>query len=115
MSKICTSIEQSKHLLELGLDTWTADMSYYETVNGNYYPQLGRKEENDIPAWSLSALVELSSNYRNKTDILRRVYHRTKGVYYVPRNSDIPPSDFYANAIDAIYEIVVWLLENKKL
>ena len=33
MNKICTSIEQSKKLLELGIDVNTADMDYIQFAN----------------------------------------------------------------------------------
>ena len=67
---IATNIEQSKHLLELGLNTKTADMSYSEEYFGK--DNDGNDEwcwrlnackfidvEGIIPAWSLSALLEV--------------------------------------------------------
>lgn len=67
---IATTIEQSKHLLELGLDPKTADMSYSEEYFGK--DNDGNDEwcwrlnackfidvEGIIPAWSLSALLEV--------------------------------------------------------
>lgn len=63
MSVICTTIDQSKKLLELGVDVYTADMywwsngeSYYCEVmeDGDFYESDGH-----IPAWSLSALLKL--------------------------------------------------------
>lgn len=76
MSKICTSIEQSKKFIELGIDVNTADMciSLFTIItNGskeikqvliplNYsnvteYPTPDFIER--FPAWSLSALLDL--------------------------------------------------------
>ena len=93
MIKICTSIEQSKKLLSLGIDPSTADMMYqeYETVKGDDYDydyklQPFYSEELDgIPAWSLTVLSEL-----------------------------MPDSDLckhYDNAIDAAVDMVTLLLE----
>ena len=107
MNKICTSIEQSKHLLELGLDTKTADMSHYETTAGDYYLQVGKEYEDDIPAWSLSALLDLipmpyqlTSNSEDKYQfmLINNLRH-----------------DWYNTPLEAVYTMVVWLLENKKL
>ena len=66
MNKICTTLEQSKKLIELGLDSSTSDMTYYwfhdcETDSVFYELELckGRINDNDIPSWSLSALLSL--------------------------------------------------------
>ena len=65
MNKICTSIEQSKKLIELGIDVSTADMLWtydfvVNDINGlNVISEQLKPEENDIPAWSLSALLGL--------------------------------------------------------
>ena len=81
MKKICTTIEQSKKLIELGIDVDTSDMRYgyiapYDfsdrMYDGGYdevpYPKDFLKRnpnfsENDydseLPAWSLTALLNL--------------------------------------------------------
>lgn len=59
MTKICTTIEQSKRLMELGLDRKTSDMYYWcgsALRIGGYRAQ---DEELDVPAWSLSALLKI--------------------------------------------------------
>ena len=81
-SSPCTSIDQSKRLLLLGLKKETADMSHrYSNIGDNYEesvfpyssilalkermnkPILGRGWEElygrDIPAWSLHRLIEM--------------------------------------------------------
>ena len=69
-SQVCTTIEQSKRLLELGLKPETADMYYHEgseDVAGNieYHKNIRREREilypDYIPAWSLDRLMELNS------------------------------------------------------
>lgn len=123
MNKICTSIEQSKHLLELGLDPETADMWYTlsedeelkilsinkETLRGNKF----------VPAWSLSALLDLIphtmftgikfdlNNYSDNLNVWTASYSE--------KDSETGIIRLKATPIDAIYEIVVWLLKNKKL
>jgi hypothetical protein len=56
---ICTTIEQSKKLMELGIDRKSSDMYYWcgsDLRLGGYKAQ---DEEFDIPAWSLSALMDV--------------------------------------------------------
>ena len=65
MSNIATTIEQSKHLLELGLDPKTADMVWVCYAAGGYRLEVLHRElferimETDIAAWSLTALLEV--------------------------------------------------------
>lgn len=73
-SQICTTKEQSQHLLDLGLKPETADMSYYildyepvltigmaqvyrETIKGGKI--IGKQSAEIIPAWSLHRLMEI--------------------------------------------------------
>lgn len=63
--KYYTSIEQSKKLLELGLNPNTADMFYPKIDEGLYsvFPVIGyeifKKQISDIPCWSLGALLDV--------------------------------------------------------
>ena len=73
MSQIATTIEQSKRVLEAGLDPRSADMKHTRLViesdgdgycsigpRNNYHIESGRaKFEDEIPAWSLSRLIDL--------------------------------------------------------
>ena len=84
-NKICTSIEQSKKLLKLGIDVNTADMRYgyiapydysdrmfdggYDEVpypkdflkkNPNFYED---EYDSELPAWSLTALLDVLPFY----------------------------------------------------
>lgn len=73
-SQICTTIEQSKRLLDLGLKPETADMSYYildnepvltigiaqvyrEIIKGGKIVE--KQNAEIIPAWSLHRLMEI--------------------------------------------------------
>lgn len=61
-SQICTTKEQSKRLLALGLKKETADMHYHWLVC-NEWPKLflyfNPPQLDDIPAWSLHRLIEM--------------------------------------------------------
>lgn len=73
-SQICTTLEQSQRLLDLGLSPETADMSYYrlddepisticmaqvyrETIKGGKI--IEKQNAEIIPAWSLHRLIEI--------------------------------------------------------
>ncbi len=65
-SKICTTREQSKRLIELGLNTLTADMTWKDNVpeckpyGRNLNMKLfSTRNEYTYPAWSLNALLKL--------------------------------------------------------
>ena len=70
-SQICTSVEQSKRLLELGIKKETADMKLiwlYCCRDEDYYqpmPNDFSTSNDDIPAWSLHRLMEMYGNNYN--------------------------------------------------
>ena len=59
-SQICTTIEQSKRLLELGLKPETADMYIFDDE-----VYIGKPNIDDIPAWSLHRLIELYKDVKD--------------------------------------------------
>lgn len=132
MSKICTSVEQSKILLKLGIDVKTANMYYMyryweidENTIGNqsdasigfdldsYLGKDNGKTYHYIPAWSLSALLELmpkveSDGYEGYP-ILE---HDDEGFAL---SSYVYNTNYYNEPIDAVFEIICWLKENNKI
>lgn len=60
-NKICTSIEQSQKLVELGIDVNTADM-IYNVFDESYVRHGIPIDKYHTPAWSLAALMELIPN-----------------------------------------------------
>lgn len=58
-SQICTTEEQSKRLLALGLKKETADMGWVKLLNGDGYVIAIAEDYSfiDIPAWSLHRLL----------------------------------------------------------
>ena len=138
MNKICTSLEQSKKLVELGIDVDTADMRYgyiapYEysdrMYEGGYdevpYPKDFLKKnpnfsENDydgeFPAWSLSALLELiPTSIDEYTEDFSQLELTKCSVSYVYANGNLRKGFLKDNFLDAIFEMIVWLKENNKL
>ena len=123
MNKICTSLEQSKKLIELGLDANTADMCYrIVAYNPNdthvYQPYcfVGTLES-DIPAWSLSALLDvlpLEIETHKQTDG-HKIYYYVES--YIKRmGKDIYLStERHENLVDACVEIILNLHGQKLL
>lgn len=117
-----TTIEQSKKLLKLGLKDETADMWY---INGEGNPHIGNWNENqhdwdDIPAWSLSALLQLAPK-TIKDDIseckldLTPMEGKWSCAYVRCTNRHCAICNFYyEEPIDAVFEMFCWVLENKK-
>ena len=118
-----TSIEQSKKLIELGLNIETADMRYekeckeailgfntvaYEYSKGYSVPY--------IPCWSIGALMEMMPNINDDDEIANPCLVKSSGeeyyVTYTTLTKEILSSDIYANPVDACYEMVVWLLNH---
>ena len=122
MNKICTSIEQSKELIELGIDVNTADMYWWH--NGQRY-YVETKEHNDfqksdIPTWSLSALLELMPKIHEERPKLDTGRIQTEKYYVEYPYHESTKYDWYStklcnSAVDAAFEMVVWLKKNKKL
>lgn len=138
MNKICTSIKQSKKLIELGIDVNTADM-VYQSVEDKYgdgkWKSIPRNNslnigyDDDIPCWSLSALLNLmpKSICIHKTEhsgyfyflewqfandnSLRYVGHDRKCLVDIYSDHDYN----YKDEIDTAVEMIVWLKENKKI
>ena len=112
-TKICTSIEQSERLVKLGLDKSTADMHYfsdgynltrldigYDKDNAKFYRGTKNKY---IPAWSLTALLELMPN--NFIELTK-----DGGMYRIKAEQKYY-SCLVENPIDAAFEMIVYLIE----
>lgn len=133
MSKICISVEQSKRLQSLGIDVNSADMHYVrkktnfmgKPVDGKWSePKLGNPENANyvvqnfssyetIPAWSLSALLALMPVLDIDGEPV--FFWLTTGLetwYAEYVNEAIFDAK---NPIDAVFEMVCWLKENKKI
>lgn len=120
MNKICTSLEQSQKLLELGIDVNTADM-FYTIIDQGLYLEVKQGIEpskDDIPAWSLVALLSLIKDkcgyfelvylkqiIDGRANLLEDVHRLSTDVYDV----------YQKEAVDACYEMIVKLYELKML
>ena len=121
MNKICTSLEQSKKLMELGINTSSADMSYSSIHNIGQelsycnLPLSILRMADDIPAWSLTSLLELMPRIEHLKpfiDLSPNLNSEEVSIYYHSEDSPYIVKD---NLIDAAFEMVVWLKENGKI
>ena len=128
MTKTCTSLEQSKKLIELGIDISTADMCYRYRWSNNSFINLPCAEKarepitGDIPAWSLTALLGLMPKlheFENDSDDGGCQPNLCKGwdnnQWHVVYRSSIHITDWYDDPIDAAFEMICWLKENGKI
>ena len=113
--KICTSIEQSKKLIALGIDVNTADM-YYDCNSDDIQDKpevaVGTVWSKDIPAWSLAALIELLPNkivVNNEKYFLHFTKNKVEYVGIVTCNGQKSISAEADNLLDACYNIIVKL------
>ena len=143
-SEICTSVEQSNKLLELGLKPETADMHYHKDrletsllrtkensavykgmvrIDGKQYADeyFERQYGQDIPAWSLSRLIELMPTEisEKKTGVSYDLYilpdgneinYSIAGRYKVLHSVCIDGPE--ATLFDAIIEMMEWPIGN---
>ena len=82
-SQICTTVEQSKKLLELGLKPETADMKHIPysiyAVQKHYDDGFGFEDKYYLPAWSLHRLMELNSANIMEEDVIVLSYDNPYG------------------------------------
>jgi hypothetical protein len=116
MVKSYTDLEQSKKLIESGIDTDTADMCYkcigedpydvvlrpYSEWKEEYKGLLVGKEVDVVPCWSLAALLGVLPDYTLQTN--------TDGTVFVFCDSKRPMvSGSYSDPVDACYEMILKL------
>ena len=133
-SQICTTIEQSKRLLDLGLKPETADMVLikelaYDAVAHCIYDAdtymirpidylVGEKHRGHIHAWSLHRLIELCPEYINidgyaDTTYWFKMYKLdNKIIYENDYNRWIYLGDG-DNLFDTLIDCIDWAINNK--
>lgn len=108
MNKDCTSVEQSRKLIELGIDKTTPYMHYDKHSLEDYYspiPIIGKYSaiHDQIPCWSLSALLDVlpSATLDSSDDHHFRI--NCKKLY----------TEWHDNAVDACVDMILKLKETK--
>ena len=137
MNKICTSIEQSKKLIELGIDVNTADMIYQPIMDIDSMNNVGFatiplcfpfnevKECNVqyLPAWSLSALLELIPPYLGELgdgidfNFAKTINSKWYTAHYIQLDNSglatFSKTVIGDTSVDAAFEMVSYLLKEK--
>jgi hypothetical protein len=126
MNKICTSLEQSKKLIKLGIDINTADMYRWYSGRRYYVESMDDddfNEESDVLAWSLTALIKLMPFHIIENN--RFGFYQVKGFnkqgetyrfgYKTNNDSFLFETSWHNDIVDAAFEIVCWLKENEKI
>ena len=117
MNKICTDTKQSQKLIELGIDVSTADMYHAPDANiivaEPYITKVGDKTfipsyKGAIPAYSLTALLCVLPK---GTRLLKSETDDTYHCDYPKGNID----KWFDNPINAAFEMICWLKENRKI
>lgn len=136
MNKICTTIDQSKKLIELGIDVNTADMHYQwysETESALHVGKGSKKLNADCPAWSLSILMDMLpsrftvkgkySETTYKIDIRKHALTEDVDLYQIAYGNykfyedgssswkDMINTGEKENLIDAVYQMICLLKE----
>lgn len=108
-SQICTSVEQSKHLLELGLNPETSDMCWFNNMQKPFCApyKLFVDRAQDLkwvifPAWSLHRLIEMC----NKTQ-----FGMTISIYNNEVTVDGDLFEVSDDAYDNLISVIEWLIK----
>lgn len=118
---ICTSVEQSKVLIKLGISEETADHCY--VLRRNSEPRLSLLNAtlpsgmlNSIPAWSLSALVNLLPPFIEEKQVEYCLTMTTadRVVYWNPEKDNLFETT-QDNLLDAVVETIVWLVNENHI
>ena len=124
--KSYTDLEQSRKLAEF-LPIESADMRYHTISQYNLYPcdeivytiDFGKPSDIDTPAWSLSALLNVLSDITDYSFELVFLKRTTDGHGDVLENiyrCSVDMKDIWnTEPLDAIFEMIVWLKENRKI
>jgi hypothetical protein len=132
MTKICTTIEQCKKLLDLGIDINTADLtdtnlplqdgSRYDFIccklPNDTFPSITDGKSEKIHAWSLSALLGLMPTDDKKDEyyVVAESHSDYHTVSYRNCWDGCIHSEYSEESLlDAAFEMVVWLKENNKI
>ena len=120
-----TDIEQSKKLAEI-LPLKSADMYYYSYMSigepfymsyPNVIEDRQKLAKNDIPTWSLTALLSVLPTLDDRNAILCKDirYNKWHICYHSTATLSIIDTERYDNPVDACYEMIIKLHEQNLL
>lgn len=114
-SSVCTSVEQSKRLLELGLKPETADMCidlYHEDKPFVINEDVDLSKQTEfIPSWSLHRLIEMLPNEIPMEDYYLILGVSFNCVCYADNEYAEVFQSFDGNTYSCIIKCVEWLIK----
>lgn len=132
-----TTLEESKQLVEVGLPTETADMSYTWNFDDSRYDRMTTPAKNWIvpkygestkikqvlPCWSLGTLVQLlplsiqiDNSYKYNLEFKLYSGPEYMAAYCMPQSHHpMVYTEIHSSLIESCVEMVIWLLNNKVL
>ena len=84
-TQLATTPEQSKKLLELGIDPYTADCNYEIVDTDKYRLNVGEfiDQHTQLPAWSLQKLMHMLPPYIQEGDHISFLeYESNRGIFF---------------------------------
>ena len=117
-TQVCTTIEQSKQLIDLGINPDTADMGWFKaySLKGEIYKPFIKeyKLENyktDIPAWSLHRLIKMMPNNIIQDDCTLILGVNADSVYYADNEYGEVFKTFDGNLYECVIKCIEWLIK----
>jgi len=117
-TQVCTTIEQSNKLIELGINPNTADMGWFKAYSLKeeiYKPFIkGYKLENnktDIPAWSLYRLIKMMPTVITHNDYSLILGINSICVYYANDEYAETFKAFEGNLYECVIKCIEWLIK----
>ena len=132
MNRVCTYVEQTKKLIELGIDINTADLTIIDLpiqggdrfkfissrLPNDTFPSITDGKSEKVPAWSLGALLGLMPTNDKKDEYYVDIESHSDYHIVSYRNcwdGCIHSEYSEESLLDAVFKMVCWLLENKKI
>ena len=122
--KSYTDIEQSRKLTEI-LPPESADMYYYSYMSigepfymsyPNVIEDRQRLAKNDIPCWSLTAMLEVLPILDNRSPVIPKTFDgKYRAIYHSTAYEKAICTSDYDNPVDACYEMIIKLHDSNLL
>lgn len=117
-TQVCTTIEQTNKLIELGINPNTADMGWFKAYSLKeeiYKPFIkGYKLENnktDIPAWSLHGLIKMMPTIITHDGYSLILGINSTCVYYANEEYSETFKAFDGNLYECVIKCIEWLIK----
>lgn len=117
-TQVCTTIEQTNKLIELGINPNTADMGWFKAYSLKeeiYKPFIkGYKLENnktDIPAWSLHGLIKIMPTIITHDGYSLILGINSTCVYYANDEYSETFKAFDGNLYECVIKCIEWLIK----